>query len=696
MFRTRLSLYLFAIRDAFITLLPLTFFRVLAELVSQLPIPAYHEAMTNLFGAGWVQAIGQVIDASVAAWGVGTTIAIAVYTHQRLSRLSPKREAVPAIIVGFSALANFMLYVFMSGAPLADGFSYGTMAVCILIGLGTGVLLDAASRWQMPWPWHLAFDTDVVFFRAVQACLPTAAAALVTLAVFVVLPQAVLPDLFVNPMRAFEWALGGGIWWSSIGASLVNQITWFFGAHGGLALDSVSDMLFAAPGEPYSSAHGYRPLFDTFVFLGGSGSTLGLLGAILLTVREGGQLRVARLALLPSLFNINEIVLFGLPVVLNPLYLVPFIGVPLLLALLAVGAVETGLISFGDTEVPWTTPPLISGWMITGSWRGAAFQLFEIALSTALYLPFVRIAERQHAGRQSELVAEAATAIMEEKKRSPVIRRPDDVGLVARVLLGDLREAIARGDLELHYQPKLDAQKTVVGFEALLRWTHRRHGSLSPILAVTLAEDGGMITELGGWVIDEACACKARLNVLGYQGLTMALNISPMQLTNPDLPERIARALTRNGLSASEIELEITESQAIPDNQQVDDAFRRLMEIGVRLAMDDFGMGYSSLLYLRRFDVGSIKIDGSLTREVLTHEANADIIRSIAALGETRGVSIVAEFVETELQRDALIGLGCTQFQGYLFSRPLPETECSHYLQMHRVIGGTEKNGMNG
>ncbi len=695
MLSAQLRLYLFAIRDAFITLLPLTFFRVLAELIRYLPIPAYHRMMTNLFGPGWEQAVDHVIDASVAAWGVGTAIAIALYTHKRLSRLSPEREALPAIMVGFSALVNFMLYVFLSDVTLAAGLGYGAMTASILIGLCTGILLDNISRWQISWPRHLTYDTDLVFFRAIQACLPTTVAALVTLAVFVTMPMTVRPDLLVIPFQTLEDAFGGGVWWFSIGASLMNQITWFFGAHGGLALNSVSDMLFAAPGEMYSSALGFRPLFDTFVLLGGAGSTLGLLIAILLTVREGGQVRVARLALLPSLFNINEILLFGLPVVLNPLYLVPFIGVPLLLTILSVGAVEAGVITLVDTTVPWTTPPLISGWMLTGSWSGAAFQLFEIALSTSLYLPFVRMAERQRAGRQSNLVSEAASAIMEEKKRSPVIRRQDDVGLVARVLLGDLREAIARGDLELHYQPKLDRYGAVVGFEALLRWTHRRHGPLSPILAVTLAEDGGMINELGGWVIDEACACKARLNALGYRKLTIALNISPIQLTDPALPERVAKALKLNGLTPGEVELEITESQAIPDSQQVDDAFSRLIELGVRLAMDDFGMGYSSLLYLRRFEVGSIKIDGSLSREVLTHKANADIIRSIAALGEARGVCIVAEFVETEPQRDALIELGCTQFQGHLFSLPLPEAECTKYLQTRRVIGGPGTSGIS-
>ncbi|WP_193171060.1 EAL domain-containing protein [Nisaea nitritireducens] len=679
MLRDTVRLYLFAIRDSFITLLPLTFFRVLADLLRYLPVPGYHAAMADLFGPRWQAAVALAVEACLAAWGVGTAIAVAVFVHRRLSRRTADREPMQSIAVGFSALVNFMLYIFISGDSLADGFSYGAMPACILIGLGTGIILHAMSRWQISWSHYLTFDTDVVFFQAVRSCLPVTSAALATLVTLALAKEmsAWLPD----PVLFFESILSSGIWSSTILASLINQITWFFGAHGTLVLSSVEGLLFAPLGEAYSSARGYRPLFDTFILLGGSGCTLGLLFSIMLSVREGGQVRVARLALIPSLFNINEVVLFGLPVVLNPLYLLPFIGVPLLATLISVGAIEAGMISFADTRVPWTTPPLISGWMVTGSWHGAALQCVLIGLSTFLYLPFVRMAERQRAARQSELVQKAASAIMEEKKRSPVIHRQDDTGVIARGLLGELKQAIARGDLELHYQPKLDGQETVVGFEALLRWTHRQHGPLSPILAVTLAEDGDMINELGAWVIDEACACKARLNALGYEELTMAFNISPMQLTDPDLPKRVSRALERNGLSPCEIELEVTESQAIPDNQQVDDAFRGLMEIGVRLAMDDFGMGYSSLLYLRRFEVGAIKIDGSLTRDVLVNEANADIIRSIAALGQKRGVAIVAEFVETIPQRDALIALGCSQFQGYLFSRPIPEADCVNFLR---------------
>ncbi|MEO9899243.1 EAL domain-containing protein [Nisaea sp.] len=690
MLRTHLRLYLFAIRDAFITLLPLTFCKVMAELAQELPLPAYQEMMNGVFGNGWKLVVGQMIDASVAAWTVGTAVAIAVYTHQRLSRQAADRGPMPSFMISFSALVNFMLYVFMSGTSLADGFSSGAMSAAILIGLASAIVPDVLSRWHVPWPWQFAYDTDVVFSRALQACIPTAVAALFTILLCAVL---LLPALSAIPQQVFEWAFGTDSRWSILAATFVNQVTWFFGAHGGSVLRTASDTLLAGSSEPHLFSLEFQQLFVAFVLMGGSGSTLGLLLAIFLTVREGSQLRVARLGVVPSLFNINEVVLFGLPVVLNPIYLAPFVGVPVLLALITIGALESGFISLGETSAPWTTPPLISGWMATESWRGAALQSFLIALSTALYFPFVQLAERRRGDYQADLVAKAADAIMEEKKRSPVIRRQDDVGLVARAMLVDLRQAIARGELELHYQPKLDKHETVVGLEALLRWNHRRHGPLAPILAVTLAEDGGLINELGGWVIGEACACKARLNALGYTGLKMALNVSPMQLEDPALPEQVARALERGGLAPDEVELEITESQAIPDSEQADSAFRRLSEIGVHLSMDDFGMGYSSLLYLRRFNVGAIKIDGSLSRDVLTHKANADIIRSIAALGETRGVSIVAEFVETEPQRDMLIALGCTQFQGYLFSRPLPEAACIEFLQACRVIDSPGTTG---
>jgi EAL domain-containing protein (putative c-di-GMP-specific phosphodiesterase class I) len=264
------------------------------------------------------------------------------------------------------------------------------------------------------------------------------------------------------------------------------------------------------------------------------------------------------------------------------------------------------------------------------------------------------------------------------------VSRHDQIGLIARGLLSDLQTDIANNALKLAYQPKHALDGRVVGVEALLRWPHHRYGALSPAVAITLAEDSGDIHALGLWVLEQACACKARWNQQGFDQISMAVNVSPMQLTAAEFVPRLAAILKMHGLNPNEIELEITESQHIPNTLVVDAALRDLSDLGILLSMDDFGMGYSSLLHLRRFRLHAIKIDGSLTRDILSNTASADIIRTIAELGRTQNIDVIAEFVETKTQRDFLGELGCDCFQGYFHSPALAESECPDYFRIHR------------
>ena len=184
-------------------------------------------------------------------------------------------------------------------------------------------------------------------------------------------------------------------------------------------------------------------------------------------------------------------------------------------------------------------------------------------------------------------------------------------------------------------------------------------------------------------MLEEACACKARWNAQGLQHLVTAVNVSPEQLKHPDFSALLLDCIQRYNLEPAEIEIEITESMAIPDTLKVQQTLQQLSDSGVRIAMDDFGMGYSSLLYLRRIQVHVIKIDGSITRDVLINETNADIIRAITALGKTQKVEVIAEYVETVEQRDALIEMGVNVLQGYLYSTPLSEADCVEYFKHH-------------
>lgn len=241
----------------------------------------------------------------------------------------------------------------------------------------------------------------------------------------------------------------------------------------------------------------------------------------------------------------------------------------------------------------------------------------------------------------------------------------------------DLRKAIADDELELHYQPIINLQKSsIVGFEALARWRHPVQGMIPPDKFIPIAEECGLIDILGQWVLNEACRQASKWP----DGLTVAVNLSPMQFTNPGLASAIERALTETGLPPERLEVEITEGLLMQNTEANLATLQHLKELGVRIAMDDFGTGYSSLAYLQRFPFDRIKIDRSFVSKLGTGATSAAIVRAIVDIANSRGIHTTAEGVETEDQRASLASLGCDEAQGYLFSRPVPSTNISQVI----------------
>jgi lactose/cellobiose-specific phosphotransferase system IIC component len=672
-----------AIRDSFITLLPITFFGVLLVLLKDLPLPAYQSAMIEHLGPDWQKHLQPIIDATHGLLGMTLCALLAVHIARRIGNST--QEELPDLTVAMAGLTNFMIIAATRGTLTPEHLGQHS----ILVAIGVGIFSAEALRWAAVARWlsliRMPYDTDPNFYHAIRLSIPVITIGLAAAATAFGLQQ--LPAIEASPLQDLIEAAqgqGGGAWWLSSIAVLINQVVWFLGSHGNHILDAYAVTLFAPYGAPYDGTLAWRPMFDSFVLIGGSGATLGLLIAIAFSVREGPTYKLAQLSILPGIFNINETVLYGLPVVLNPIFLFPFIAVPLLLNLLALAGASLGLLEFQLVSLPWTTPPIVSGWLLTGSWHGAVFQILEIGLSAAIYLPFVRRAEATRLREQSEKLAETTGAILSEGwARAPAFKRHDDIGLMARGLLADLRKALAKGALNVTYQPKHSLDGRVIGVEALLRWTHHRLGELSPAMATTLAEDSGDIHRLGHYMLEQACACKARWNKEGFGHLIIAVNVSPLQLTDPMFVPRLAASLIRHDLKPHEIELELIESRHTPDSIAVETTLSQLSKLGVRLAIDDFGMGYSSMLHLRRFRVHTIKIAGSLTADVLSNRTSADIIGTIAALGRTQDMEVLAESVETQAQRDLLGKLGCNCFQGDFYSPALDESECLDYLRTH-------------
>ena len=663
----------------------------MALLLGSFPFSAISPQLAAVFGNG-----GSSL--ALLVWGASSGILslclVVVISHFLAVEVrNQRREDISPLLVATVALVNFFIYA-MLGGP-ADTFSLlGPRSIlgAILIAIVSTELFVFCLRSRILRFGYRSYDFDPGLDHALRAIGP----AIITVSAFSLAAYA-LVQWSPNASQAISAelvSLGSATQSQLPGLLLlgfVSQVLWFFGIHGANVLDSVYQEVFLAPGDASRAFDMPRIFLDLYVYIGGSGSTLGLLLVILWRERRGEAARVAKYALVPSLFNINELVLFGLPVVFNPVYLIPFLLAPLLQTATAYACIRHGLVAMDINHVPWMTPPILGGVLNSGSWQGGALQLANLLLGALVYLPFVRYAEQRRANDSLNTVRRALSEIERIKQqRGTVLDRHDVVGHTARKLLHefmrDLRNNDVTGRVHLAYQPKHDRSGAVIGVEALLRWRHRQFGAISPAVVVALAEESQQIITLGRWVIRRACLQLQEWRRHGVRNVRMSVNVSPAQLKDEQLVGIIEQTLADCGLQAAELGLELTESQHVSDDPVSGETLKRLQALGAHLEMDDFGMGYSSMLYVRRFRFSAIKLDGSLTRDVLQDNNCRDIIRSVVQLGRALGIQVVAEYVETREQQGALEELGCDAFQGYLYSPALAPDPCLVYLQKQHAL----------
>jgi EAL domain-containing protein (putative c-di-GMP-specific phosphodiesterase class I) len=256
------------------------------------------------------------------------------------------------------------------------------------------------------------------------------------------------------------------------------------------------------------------------------------------------------------------------------------------------------------------------------------------------------------------------------------VRAKDRLSLEA-----DLRRALDQGEMMLYYQPQIDlVGGRLVGLEALVRWNHPQRGTISPAAFIPLAEECGLIVELGDRVLRMACRQIKQWSDAGLSPPLTAVNVSAVQFSRGHLLQSVTSALAEEGVPPALLELEITESFVMVDHERAVKVLADLKALGVRLSIDDFGTGYSSLAYLQQLDVHQLKIDMSFVRDMTKNSGNASIVKAVIALGHSFALNVIAEGVEEQKQARALRALGCDAMQGYLVSKPLPAEAMTHFL----------------
>lgn len=668
-----------ALRYGLAYMLPLLMAGSLAYILRALPIPGYRDFLGSSDGRAWVSFLDLVYNGSMGLLSVA--LILCVSTAYAADTISIKSYISP-VVAGVTSLGCFFV---LTGLDAGTFPALGLQGLfpAVFTAIVSSVLFRRLASVQGLRLRSFARSGNPIFNTAITFFPPAA----LTLAFFCILKLLLAGALGISDLQA---SLSAGFvrlfenTASPFAKSLLYvfflHLLWFFGINGAYVLEDAAAASFGPAGGSSSAALS-RSFFDVFVTPGGCGAVLCLLLALLISRRRKSL--VARIAVLPALFNSSEIAFFGVPVLLNPLYFIPFIGVPILFTLTSWGALRLGLIPSALQPVDGAVPVVISGYLAAGSIRGCLLQAFNIALGTLCYMPFVRSAQKAALQRRRydiNRVLNLFRASERRGERTALLVRQDTVGNLARSLVSDLERDLETGSVELHYQPIVDKDGRVDCVEVLLRWKHRDSGYIYPPLVIALAEEAGLIGRLGNWIIDEACRSAMVLRKVGFSNIPFCVNVSAAQLKEPAFMQGLRAALDKYALPPSAVEIEVTEHLALTGSRTVSQRLSEMISLGFHLVMDDFGAGHSSLMYLKEYTFSKIKLDGSLIQEILTNPSCREIVRSIIALGWELGYSVIAEFVETVEQRDMLLALGCDRFQGYLFSRPVPFSELYDYI----------------
>ncbi|MCL2136482.1 MAG: EAL domain-containing protein [Coriobacteriia bacterium] len=683
------------LNTAFVRLIPFITIGSIAQAILNLPIPIIHNFLVRSFGGSLIDLAAILTDSTLT---VITLAALASISLSYTVENSDVWEGEPNLFVPvFTAFSCFIILFVWQGPIISLTDIVGTNSIfkailvsllaCKLLFLFIQLIRSVKQRLHLR-SLSRGYDANPAVQSAFDHVLPVA----LTLVSFVVIRVIGLYVIDVANLDALYAKIAGYMREGSLIVVVLvmffSQLLAFCGAHNFVLfnlLPSLNDTTASV-----SSVFSLRGYYLHFGIVGGSGTMFGLLIALAIVGRKWywGR-RFARASVFPVIFNINEPLLYGFPVFLNPFYVIPFILAPIISAVLSFLCFKSGWIPPITNMVNWTTPPLLSGYLATGSLRASVLQAVCILASVVLYYPFVRAHHiyelKQRSSRFADMQAAAEAAL--DGYGSPVTERIDAVGQIAREYAMLLKQSVRQNQLPFYlvFQPKTNRQGKVVGAEALLRWEDPEMGFISPLTAVELMNESGLATELGRWVIENAVRNLAEMRESHMSDLRVSINLDPRHLEeDPGFAEFVKKIRDTYVIIPGEVEFEITEHIAINANDEMRELFRAIRDMGFGLSIDDLGMGYSSLNYINDYGVRTVKIAMQLINNIQSDYKQREIVRSVVQLADHLNLEVVIEGVETEEQADILSSLGAQIFQGYYFSRPLNAADFQAYVSAHR------------
>ena len=674
-----------AIRDGLVNMIPVLIIGAFALILKTFPVAGYLSFIENFLGGFLLNFFNFVYNATFGM--------LSVYMAFSISRSYMKLRTEQDIVHGGAIFASLIAFFILTGSRSSD-FIFGNMGpksmlLAIIAGLGASSLYVVLCKLLSKQRLILTNGADRVFNKMMSTLFPimivSACFALANVIFIRIFDKDSFHELYIELLNKI-FSVGDDGFFKGFFFVLLSSILWFFGVHGSDALEGVMQTYFVpnlAENQALIEAGNAateiltKQFFDCFVLMGGCGATICLLIAILIFSKNRARRGLGYTATLPMIFNINELMVFGLPIIFNPVMLIPFLLVPLACYSVSYIALATGLVPIIANEIEWTTPIIFGGYYATGSVAGSILQVFNVAMGIAIYYPFVRILDKQSAriNRQNYEAFKEYFIENEQALQNQIIMNMNNMyGDFAKELCAELRYDLEKY-MDIYYQPQFNYEGKCVGVESLMRWQHPEYGTIYPPIIVKLVTESKMLEDLERAIIERVLLERDQVLAKYGDDIKISVNITGTTVVTDAFIKMLEEKNKEYGFASKNIWLEVTEKEDLPFTEENIESLRKIKNMGLGLAIDDFSMGQTSINYLKYNIFSVIKIDGGLVRGLTTSANCQEIISSIAELASSLSMLVIAEFVQTEEEKEILHKIGVNCYQGYLFSpaRPLKE-----------------------
>lgn len=686
--------YIFScIREGLLNISPIILIGAIALLICSFPVTGYQVFINSFAGGLLYKIFNGIYEVTFGVLSLYLTISISI----RYSGKSAYRNGNYAGTI----LASVCVFFILTDAIHAENVqSLGVNGVftAMVSGLGGSALFVAASRRHQKRMKIDFLGADASFSNAFRQVAPLVETVgliyLLNMVLTLVSDYSCFQNLYVSSLTSLFSSMGRNAFSGFVYITMVH-VLWIFGIHGSNVFQYCADNIFqpAVYENMQMLQNGQVPdqifskgFFDISSLMGGSGTSLCLVIALLLFSKRKYNKELATLSIFPGLFNINEPLLFGLPIVLNPILAIPFLMTPLFGFITSSLSMYLGWVPVVVRDVEWTTPIFLSGYLATGSYKGALLQLFNLICGIMIYKPFVQIMDKKQYQNKDLKMHRLVDVLKEsENTRIPIrlMQRTDDLGELAKYLGEELDLSIVGEEPIIFYQPQFNEKGICIGVEGLYRWNHEKYGMIYPPLVFQLALEMDVLLKLEENIFKKVIAdCSELLDILG-EDAKISVNVTGHTVQRKEYGDFLENMAHLYPQYVGNIMIEITEQASIKMDDTFTKKLNRIKKLGFKLAIDDFTMGNTSIQYLQTNAFSMIKLDGALIKDIITNTTSQGITESLAKLSQEFGLMILAEYVEKEEQRKVLEELGCNLYQGTLYSNALALTDLKEFVCKH-------------